>query len=285
MDYYFEFEGGLGDIFFRMFAESEYRKIEEFLPEDRARITLITVNPFSDEIFKWHPKLQQLDIRILPHWWPDEDQKMRTEYGLPPKVARTRVSHTIDTVKFYPSPSDFYIIDKLKDSEYFILAAAAGGESRIFPSHIVSHISSEASRLGITLVAVGRNYPEQRGGSRYEPKMPQNDFTIDLVDQLSVPGVAKLVEGASGVLCSHSAINLLAWFLNKPVLLLYPQHVYDQYIVKGQPSGYTMGLNRSNTRHALFKECSPGLIREFLLMARAAAPSRHAQRPNTDICG
>jgi hypothetical protein len=268
MNYYFEFGGGLGDIFFRIFAEGEYRAIQRLLPEDRVRISLITINAFADELFEWHPKRHQLDVSIYPHWWSGEDEARRAQFGLPPKSEITRVSPSSEAVVFYTSPSDSEIISQLQDCPYFVLAASAGGGWRAFPDHIISMICNEAANLRLHVIGIGRNYPDQRGGLRHEPEIPRNDFTIDLVDQLSVPGSAKLIEQAAGVICSHSSVCNLAWRLNKPVLLLYPWQVYQEYCEEPS-SGYFLGMERPTTRHALFDNCTPRLIREFLIMGVA----------------
>jgi hypothetical protein len=263
MNYYFEFGGGLGDIFFRMFAENEYRKIDAFSSEDRARISLITVNPFADEIFKWHPKQKQLSITLFPHWWPHEEIKKRKAHNLPSRDEISRVDHTSDVVNFYPSACDLDVISQLKRDEYFVFAASAGSEDRILNSHIVSLVCKESVELKVNLFAVGRNYSEQRGGMRYEPRVHANEYVSDLVDTLSIPGVAKLIEGAKGVICSHSSICILSWFLNKPVLLLYPDSVY-QHILNEPSSGYFLGLNKTTTRHSTFKSCTSELVRNFI---------------------
>jgi ADP-heptose:LPS heptosyltransferase len=274
MEYYFEFGGGLGDVFLRIFCEGEYRAIERLKPEDRARISLITVNSFADELFEWHAKRDQLDVTLYPHWQPDEDRQKRTQYNLPPKSKVCHPPHNDEPVEFYPAPSDLEILDELKDRTYFVLAASAGLESRIFPDSIVAMICREAANLHLDIVAVGRNYP--RGESRYEPEIPPGDHSIDLIDQLSVPGTAKLIEGAAGVICSHSALCHLAWFRSKPVLLLYPEQVYEEHIAAPR-NGYTRGLDRPTTRHALFDHCTPRLVRGFLTMAVAAGKEDKAR--------
>jgi hypothetical protein len=273
MNYYFEFGGGLGDIFFRIFAEGEYRTIQSLRPEDHAQISLITINPFADELFEWHPKRRQLDVQIFPHWWSEEDGAKRTQYGLPKKSQITSVPHSSELVEFYASPSDREIIHQLQDRPYFVLAASAGASWRTFPDYIVSMICHEAVNLQFNVAGIGRNYPDQRGSSRYEPELPKSEYTFDLIDQLSVPGSANLIEQATGVICSHTSICQLGWRLNRPLMLLYPWQVYQEYC-DGPNSGYFLGMDRPTTRHALFDNCTPHFIREFMIMA---ARSKGAQ--------
>lgn len=268
MNYYFEFAGGLGDIFFRMFAEGEYRGLVRLQPSDRARISLITVNPFAHELFEWHPKRSQLSVSQFPHWVPDEDEAKRVFYSLPTKEEITCVPASDDPVKFYPAPSDATLIARLEDAPYFVLAASAGGEWRVIPDSIVRLICEEAQRSEVRLVGIGRNYLEQRGGLRHEPPIPISDSTLDLIDQLTVPGSAKLVEGSLGVICSHSSICLLSWLLNKPTLLLYPEEVYRRAVL-GPRDGYMFGLERPTTKHTLFSDCTREVVSEFLAANRS----------------
>jgi hypothetical protein len=262
MNYYFEFEGGLGDIIFRVFAEGEYRFIDRIAPADRARISLITINPFADELFEWHPKRNQLDISMYAHWPPSEDEAMRMRFHLPAKTSITRVDSRHGAVNFYACTSDKRILGEVSQYPYFVIAASAGDAWRIIPDGLVTMICNEAAKRELRLLAVGRSYPVQKGGDRYEPRIPLGQYTMELIDALSVPGTAKLVEGATGVICTHTSICHLAWFLNKPVLLLYPLQVYEEHI-SAPPTGYTRGLNSPTTLHSLFEDCNPSLIQSF----------------------
>jgi len=262
-------DGGLGDVLHKLYSQGEYRQIENLDPEDRAEIVLITTNPFADELFKWHPKRKQLKIRILPAWSrhiEDEDSERRARYELPPKSHISRVPHSSEVVKFYPSPSDLDVITRLGNQKYFVFAASSYEEYKIFPPAVFSMICQQAKELQIKLVAVGRNYTAQNGMRRYEPRDPENPNIIDLIDKLSVPGTARVVEGAQGVVCSHSSINLLAWHLKKPTLLFYPQEIYDAHVIHGPTRYTTFGLEYPTTRHALFKDCTVEMIREFFTM-------------------
>lgn len=262
MNHYVEFDGGLGDIFLRIFLNDEYRAIQQLPAQDHVQISLITNNPFAYELFEWHPKSQQMDVAVYPPWSPEEDKARRAQYGLPKK--RKLMPPGPEAVEFYTSSGDRELLYLLREQPYFVIAAG-GDEARAFPESIISMVFNEAAALQTYLVGVGRNYPEERA-KRREPDIPQGDYAIDLIDQLSVPGTAKLVERSAGVICTHSSICHLAWMLNKPVLLLYPRPVYEKHILSAR-SGYTRGLDRPSTRHALFEECNHQLAREFLMMA------------------
>jgi ADP-heptose:LPS heptosyltransferase len=268
MDYYFEFGGGLGDIFHRFFSGGEYRAIEKCGPQDHARITIFSINPFADELFKWHRKKNQLDVKLF-EYWPDHisdiDSTNRTRYGLPQQSAIMRLEKTAEPVTFYPSAEDLEIIQRLDGLKYVVVAASASNDLRAFPDAILTQICEEAKEHNIHIVAVGRQYVQQSGCKRREPAVPKNGLTIDFVDRLSVPATARVVEGAEGVICTHSAISLLAWHLQKPVLLLYPQEVFDYHIAQHPRPGFytTFGLDYATTRHALFQNFSRQLMRDF----------------------
>ena len=69
-DYYIEYGGGLGDIFFQIYFEGAYRALDELTEADRAVIGLITHNPHAGEIFANHPRTGQLTVRNLGYWLP-----------------------------------------------------------------------------------------------------------------------------------------------------------------------------------------------------------------------
>ncbi len=75
---------------------------------------------------------------------------------------------------------------------------------------------------------------------------------MSLVDALSVPGLAALLESAVGVVACHSAVSMLSWLMRKPQLLLYPQSVYERHVVPGDQ--WTFGISFSECRHARFDD-------------------------------
>jgi hypothetical protein len=92
---------------------------------------------------------------------------------------------------------------------------------------------------------------------------------VELVDRLTVPGTARLVQQAAGVVCCHSSISMLAWMERKPVLLLYPESTYETFI---QPRTlWALGVDYPETVHGRFDEYDDEMRGRFLMRVEGAA--------------
>jgi hypothetical protein len=259
MNYHVEFFGGLGDILMQVLSLNRYRQLESMQPDDTAFVLVSTVNPFADELFKWHRHADKMTVRLLPHWRPEQDADNRQRYGLP-KAEMTDIT-TRNPVVFYPSPEDEVLLASIP-KPYIVLSPSAGGSARNIPDALSKKIVELAT--GYTVVQVGRNYRHQNPKELHkEPVVPG---TMSLVDKLSVPGTCKLIDGAAGVVCTHSAICLYAWRKGKPTLLLYPKFVYDKHLA-GQTNlerGYMFGATRPDCIHTLFDSATESHVNGFL---------------------
>lgn len=250
MRLYLEFGGGLGDIFYQMFHGGGYRALRTLAPQDRALIALITHNPHARELFDHHPRVRQFDIRDLGYWTPGDDAAMRRRHGLPAQA--TRFPAGSGAPEFYPSTDDREWLDRLEGTASVIFSVSAGLPDRNVPAPLVEALIELALRHALQPVLVGRDYQrfdrrEQRVG---HPR------ALDLINRLTVPGVAVAVRRSAGVVCCHSAINILAWLLRIPQLLLYPQSVYEQHIARRDQ--WAFGIDFEECRHARFD--SPDLL-------------------------
>jgi hypothetical protein len=79
------------------------------------------------------------------------------------------------------------------------------------------------------VVAVGRNYLRK---NRQEQPIPSFPNLINMVDKLSVPAVAQLVQRCIGTINCHSAISMLGWLENKPQLLLLDDKAWTRHFKK-----------------------------------------------------
>ncbi len=252
---YLEFGGGLGDIFYRMFRDGGYGALETLMPPDRADIVLMTHNPHARELFDHHPRVSQFDIRDLGYWGPEEDASMRQRHGLPRRAPK---SAPAAAPEFYPSPLDREWIERLRGTAYVVFSVTAGLVERDVPAHLVEYTVERALAHSLLPVLVGRNYPRF---NRREQRV-HRPGVLDLIDRLTVPGVALVVRHSLGVVCCHSAINILAWLLRKPQLLLYPQSVYDRHIARRDRCAF--GIDFEECRHARFDSPDvPALARSF----------------------
>lgn len=255
-----EFGGGLGDTITLFFTSDRYNCLETLEGKDAATVVLMSHNPHVHELFRWHPKRSKLTIRDLGFWWPKDDAERRVFHKLP--SAQPFVFKLQGKCNFYPSSEDLKILGQLTSGgSYVVLSGAAGGLDRNIPQHLCEQFADLAIARGLKVVVVGRTY----GENRVEIRLRERPGVIHLIDQLTIPGTAKLLEGASAVACPHSGICLLSWYLKRPVFLLYPQHVRDSHFHSIHQ--YTFGKDYETTRHMLFSECSSARIEEFLSAA------------------
>lgn len=244
MHYYLEYGGGLGDLFYQMYEGNSYSLLDELKVDDRATVTLITHNPYARELFDFHPKARQFEVKDIGYWMPEQDREMRKRYGLPQRKPSLPVSHR--AVQFYAAPGDLPILKWLEGKAYLLFSVSAGLRERDFPEELVEALLNLAQANALLSVFVGRNY------ARFDRQefRPQRGNTLDTIDRLTVPGVARVVQNALGVICCHSAINMLAWLLRKPQLLLYPQSVYERHIA-GRDR-WAFGIDYPECHHARF---------------------------------
>lgn len=238
-----EFSGGLGDIFTRMYADGGYRFLDDLTPRDLVTVAVISHNPFAFEIFSHHPRAAQIDLRTLEYWLPHDDAIMRVRHRLPTKIWRYPIANR--PVRFYPFPGDDAVLRELDGRRFVAFAVSAGLPDRDIPTGIVDDLAKRAHARGYRPVFVGRGY-DRHGRREYRPDAAQG---LDLVDRLSVPGVARALQGAAGLVSCHSALSMLAWLTRKPQLLLYPQSVRERHIQRRDQ--WAFGVDFPECRHGL----------------------------------
>jgi hypothetical protein len=266
-----ELFGGLGDVFLSIYHTKNYEILDTLGPEDRATVTLLVHNPHVKELFSWHPKRAQLDL---------------IEYGLvTPPTAETRKAMGLPAptwdeiglrpphpLTYYPSPADAEALAQLRAAGDYIVFNIAGGQAdRNLSPAVVEEAARLATDAGYKVVTVGRTYNHLTridgpwAGHHEEPRLSPRAGLIDVVDRLSVPGTAQAVAGAAAVFCCHSAICLLAWFMKKPVFVLYPKRDPEQgYFKNGSP--WTFGRDYKDTIHRTLGEWRPEDFCNFLMM-------------------
>ncbi len=244
MNYYLEYGGGLGDVFYQMYQDGSYSVLDELGSDDRITVVLITHNPYVRELFDYHPKAKQIEVKDLGYWLPEQDLEMRKHHGLP--LLKPPLPVSSKHVEFYPAPSDFPIIEQFCGKPYIVFSVSAGLPDRDVPMDLTKNLVREVRVRSLLPVFVGRNF-NRFGRSEYRP---EGDDLIDLIDKLTVPGVASVVQGAAGVVCCHSAISILSWLLRKPQLLLYPQSAYQQHIIHRDQ--WAFGIDFPECWHARF---------------------------------
>lgn len=268
--YRIEFEAGLGDILLQIYRTAGYRFLNHIQCDEEATVLLLSSNPHVPELFQWHPNADRMKILYVPA--DTRVALVRQRCNLAPNPSS--VPDCDCPIVFYGSPSDAAVRFPKK---YIVLAAGAGTSSRIIPQHIIDWVLQLGAEYRIHIVAVGRNYiDERRDTIRSEPRIPDAPFSINLVDALTVPGVCNVVKQAAGVICSHSAVCMLAWLEHIPTFLLYGYDVWERHVQLND--GYCFGLAHYGNQHAQFEHTrNPHQLSTFFEFIRNKAAQQESQ--------
>lgn len=241
-----QFGSGFGDILNVIFSRHTYVQLEDISSDERVSIHLLSQNPYVKELFLWHPKSAQFSVHThglctLPNMsdhesWPPFDQtKLDRWLGFYSAARSTKNKFYIGSsgdglARFYPSPRDTTILNRLRGTRFALVCASAGSLNRNIPSSICNDVVSAACAVGVPIVSCGRNYslPSQFAFARREQELPARSGVLNLIDQLTLPGTLELVRMASAVICCHSSMCLMAWHIRKPVFLLCPPEILSQ---------------------------------------------------------
>lgn len=242
MNTYLEFGGGLGDIINQIYRYGNYQFLDNLNKEKTADVVLICHNPFAEELFKWHPKKEFFTLKQLPYWHITENEKYRSLHNLPSHG--TFLTKTEKDIIIHVSKEDEKILSSFLNQKFIVISASAGEKIRNIPESIITKISLKFKELGITLVSVGREYERK---DRVEIEIPN---AVNLINKLTVPGTLKLISMSSGLITCHSALNIYAWHIKKPQLLLYPDEVFERHFKVVDE--WSFGKDFKNTIHTTF---------------------------------
>lgn len=268
---YLEFYGGLGDIFNHIHWLPCYGALEAMESYETATIVVSSHNPHAHELFLWHPNRERFTIINIGFYASLLQDEARRRVGF--RAGGCEHPYQFLPVNFFPNPTDEAFIGDTQAHRqpYVVFAAAAGDLNRTVPANTVREAQEIAARRGFNVLVVGRTYKHDFYDST--PEMVRREFrlhgvrTFDLVDKLSVPGVAKLVQGAAGVFTAHSSVCHLAWHQKRPVFVLYDEHAKKTYLPKkpsDQYEGYMFGAGRPGNDHMWFPEYTTDRWERFL---------------------
>ena len=257
VEHYLEFGGGLGDVFNQIYRDGDYRFVERLPEGDNVQVGLVCHNPHAGELFAFGPHAGRVTIRNFGYWGLADDTRRRAELAVPRKPAPRPSDGS--PISFHPSADDERVLARLDLSRAVVFAVSAGLPERSLPETLVQSLAAKVGEAGWTPIFIGRTYP-RHGRSEIRPSA---EHGVDLIDALSVPGVAVCLERSAGLVCCHSAINILAWWMRKPQLLLYPLSVYHAHIVRKDAWGF--GADFAECVHGVMNPSAAfGLADEFL---------------------
>ncbi len=235
--YYIEYGGGLGDVFNQMYRRGSYNVLRDLKPGDAAKVALICHNPYAGELFKHHPKASQIELVECGYFHGEaENVAGREKWGLPAIGMNHMLPVKDAKLNFHPPEEDInrclQILGGaiLDGKRLVIISACAGESSRDLPDKLVEAKIKENLESGHAVVMVGRNY--DRHGRQEKRYAPGADHFYDMIDQLTVPGVAWLLANneVERLITCHSALNILAGHLNMAQEVYYPDAVYERHI-------------------------------------------------------
>lgn len=256
--------GGLGDAFIVMHETMGYEWLSMIEPGQKARIVIISHNPFVHEIFRWHPKAGQFEVISAKSFFTEyADRGKRLSAGVPNDPLLPHGSRSRAPVSFWPSPEDRIVLDTLPSKPFLAIAPTASGmevENRNIPVEVMKSISILSKVRGIPVVLLGRTFSG--------PHAPKTLFRydtsemIDLTDRLSVPGTAEVVKRATAVVSCHSSLLLLSWYERTPVFAMYPSRYKE--LDFDAPSPFGFGKDYPETVRTTFREYDPRNFEAFL---------------------
>jgi hypothetical protein len=257
--------GGLGDAIIVLHESTGYEDLERLGPDDRARVYVISHNPYVAELFRWHPRAAQIEVCVARHFFLnffDADERRRA--GLPPEPIDPNPGRTRAPVRFWPSPDDERILSELPVEPFVAVAPSASGmeiENRNLPDALLIQSLAIARTMRIPAVILGRTYQGPHAQKK-PPVRPSGAGILDLTDRLSVPGTFEVVKRAGAVLSAHSCLTILSWFERKPLFLAYPpQYKFHDF---DHPSPFGFGKDYPETTRMLFSEFRPSKFATFL---------------------
>ena len=262
-----EFGGGLGDVIWTMHYTQKYTSLAALRPDERRSVVVLSHNPASAELFRWHPKAPQFDIIAIPYtspWGPDQ----RRAHGLPDEPLDTGIRQP-HPIPFYPSPDDGPVLAQLAARRFIAFCLSASEPHRNVPIENAEAAAALATAAGYDVVVFGRYYTPKHVHGATEIVTAHAEVTLEerpgvssVIDRLSAPGTVEALRLAAGTFCTHSAMCLASWFLQKPTFTMVKQDAHERdFLTKG---GYAFGQDFPNSWHVLLNRFDPVAFQEFL---------------------
>lgn len=261
MHYTLEYGGGLGDMFYQLYARGSYNVLRDLGVDDTATVHLVVHNPGAPELLAYHPKRSQMTVYWHGYWSSGDDAQERERRAMPEPGSNYFLPDKDEVIEFYPHPADQAVLDLLPDT-FVVMAPGAGTPDRTIPHAVLEATYERLLRdTSGPILVVGRDY--SRDG-RAEPAVPAHPRILNAVNHLSVPGTAWALQKAAGLVTAHSSLNLLGWCMQKPQLLLYNQAVLDRHCHGGHYDQWMFGANRSTTIHGRFDDFDVTWVDRFI---------------------
>jgi hypothetical protein len=257
---YMHVGGGLGDIFNHLYQCPCYPDLETLKEGERAFVFVSSHNSCAWELFAWHRNadkitLADVGIQNILYSEREDDRRRKEEIGF---ISDCDHRWPIPgPVIYYPPPEDVKTIADMKAlGKYVVFALTASDIGRSIRKEQGEQAAKICQELGYKVVLTGRNYQFNDHGNkaqRREEIRLETPGVVDLIDKLTVPGTAQLIEGAAAVFTCHSALCHIAWHLRKPTFVLYDDFAKGAYFTN-KFEGYSFGAAFPGNDHASLNE-------------------------------
>lgn len=275
---YMNIGGGLGDVFNHLYGAPCYADLETLVPGERAFVLCSSHNSHTWELLAWHRNAEMITVadtgllNLLYSENPD-DRRKRKEMEIP-KDCDHRWPIP-GPVIFYPPPEDVELVEKVKSGgKYVVFAISASDHSKSINKNVAEAAAATCLREGFRVVVTGRNYAFNDAGiksvRREEIELESKDGVVDLIDELTVPGTAQLIQGADAVFTCHSALCHLSWHNRRPTYVLYDQFAKETYFTN-KFEGYSFGAAFPENGHSSFKDYRHEMFEAFLSKTKGAS--------------
>ena len=201
-------------------------------------------------------------LREVPYCLPERANPVRVKLGLcrledrPPNPRQSSPGPLV----FFPPKEERKVLRMLTQEPFIVLSASAGEPVRSIPATILLTIAKVLARQRVRVIAVGRNY---KRGRRFERVIPEFPNLVNMIDKLSVPAVAQLVQRCRGTINCHSAVGMLGWLEKKPQLLLLDEGAWTRHFRK--KDAWAFGMDFKTTTWLRFEEFSRDHLNRFLV--------------------
>ena len=259
MNYTFVYRGGLGDIFFQMYYRGSYNNLRDLRSNDTAVVHLVTHNPHARELFDYHENASQIEVHDWGYCWGEKEAALYAKLNTSAFINNELPEK--DNLLFFNYPEK-ELVSELITKKYVVISASAGDKDRTFPPELLDNIIKHfIAKTDLYLVAVGKSYTRN---DRIELQYPDNPRIINIIDKLSVPATAVVLQNSQGLITAHSAFNIMGWLERIPQLLLYTQGVLDRHFQNNQTDQWSFGFNLPETTRGRFDEYSEILMDNFI---------------------
>ncbi len=251
------FFGGLGDVILKIYRTNAYTRLET--DSGRVFVVIASHNPYVSELFKWHPKADNLVVvdqssRFLSH----RGKGLSQSEAIREVIAYAGLEAESSLKKDHTNERKFYAPDLIGDNGHIVFQPFAGTPDRNIPANVCRKLLKLIDQTSFRVYIVLRSYLRQNLRSKkvchrheaFDFDLPPNAVVLD---HSSVPATLKLVQDASLFIGGDSALTHIAWSEGKPT-------VYLKRKVHPGSKGFLWGTSRDDCDYFAFDNIDFDLI-------------------------